>query len=145
MKLHCITLHNIKSLQGTYSLNLDERFGDSELFLIHGPTGVGKTTIFDAVALSLFGQTPKLDGGAKGEGTNSVGWVMNTLSGECWTELTFSIREPEGERLYYRARWELHRAGRRSGAGCLAGINRLGRLDRSCRGRGSGLLRRRCR
>lgn len=114
MKLHCITLHNIKSLQGTYLLNLDERFGDSELFLIHGPTGIGKTTIFDAVALSLFGQTPKLNGGAQGEGTNSVGWVMNELSGECWTELIFSILEPSGERKYYQARWELHRASKQS-------------------------------
>jgi exonuclease SbcC len=129
MKLHSITLHNIKSLQGTYLLNLDERFGDSELFLIHGPTGIGKTTIFDAVALSLFGQTPKLNGGAQGDGTNSVGWVMNELSGECWTELIFSILEPSGERKFYQARWELHRAGKQANGAIQHVKRKLYQLD----------------
>ena len=118
MKLHSIRIHNIKSLVGTHVLNLDDRFGASELFLIHGPTGIGKTAVFDAVALSLFGQTPQLKGGAKGDNTDSISWIMNELSGECWTELVFSILEPDGKREYYHARWELHRAGRKSTRSC---------------------------
>jgi|GEM_PF-5838590 len=130
MKLHSIRIHNIKSLSGTYVLNLDERFGASELFLIHGPTGIGKTAVFDAVALSLFGQTPQLKGGAQSESTDAVGWVMNELKGECWTELIFSILEPEGNREYYHARWEMHRAGRKP-SGAIQPIRRkLNRVDK---------------
>ena len=72
MKLHSICIHNIKSLIGTHILNLDERFGASELFLIHGPTGIGKTAVFDAVVLSSFGQTPQLNSGANEEHTDSI-------------------------------------------------------------------------
>lgn len=34
-----------------------DKFSGSNLFLLHGPTGAGKTTIFDAMSCALFGDT----------------------------------------------------------------------------------------
>ena len=69
-------------------------------------------------------------GGAKGDNTDSISWIMNELSGECWTELIFSILEPEGQRRYYHARWEMHRAGRKS-TGAVQTPRKLNRIDKN--------------
>jgi exonuclease SbcC len=41
---------------GTQALDFRE-LGDRSLFLIHGPTGAGKTTILDALSFALFGES----------------------------------------------------------------------------------------
>ncbi len=41
---------------GTQTIDFTE-LGDRSLFLIHGPTGAGKTTILDALSFALFGES----------------------------------------------------------------------------------------
>ncbi|MDT8900722.1 AAA family ATPase [Anaeroselena agilis] len=51
-----ITMTAFGSYAGTEKVDFG-RLGDRALFLIHGPTGAGKTTILDAMCFALFGRT----------------------------------------------------------------------------------------
>lgn len=110
MKFHKITLHNIKKLIGTHCLSFDDEFGVAELFLIYGPTGIGKTAIFDAISLALYGKTPKLQRSVTSTETDSASWILNDTCSECWTSLEFSIIKADGIRAYYRAWWRFTKA-----------------------------------
>lgn len=63
MRLHTLTLTGFGSFGGTEHVDFDH-LAESGLFLLHGPTGAGKTTILDAVSFALFGVVP----GARREG-----------------------------------------------------------------------------
>jgi exonuclease SbcC len=62
MRLHHLELTAFGPYAGTESIDFDE-LGADGLFLLHGETGAGKTTVLDAVAYALFGTVP----GARGE------------------------------------------------------------------------------
>jgi exonuclease SbcC len=57
MRLHSLSLTAFGSFPGTETIDFD-RLSDAGLFLLHGPTGAGKTTVLDAVAFALFGKVP---------------------------------------------------------------------------------------
>ncbi len=59
---------------------------DSGLFLISGPTGAGKTTIFDAICFALYGC-----GASEGRDTKTLMTVGGDITAECKVELTFSL------------------------------------------------------
>ena len=60
MRLRRIIVENLNSLYGRHEVDLERDLGGESLFLIHGPTGSGKSTLMDAVSLALFGVTPRL-------------------------------------------------------------------------------------
>jgi exonuclease SbcC len=62
MRLHRLSLSAFGPYPGHEVIDFDE-LGQDGLFLLHGDTGAGKTTVLDAVAFALFGSVP----GARGE------------------------------------------------------------------------------
>lgn len=103
MKILKIELENLNSLRGQWTINLsDEIYESNGIFAITGPTGAGKTTIFDAVCLALYGQTPRL--GKISENKNEI---MSRRTHKCHAKVLFEI---DGEKFI--SYWEQHRAGK---------------------------------
>ncbi|SDG06203.1 exonuclease SbcC [Sinosporangium album] len=57
MRVHRLRLTAFGSFPGTEEIDFDA-LGDDGLFLVHGPTGAGKTTVLDAVCFALYGAVP---------------------------------------------------------------------------------------
>ena len=57
MRLHALSFSAFGSFGGTETIDVDQ-LADAGLFLLHGPTGAGKTTVLDAVSFALFGTVP---------------------------------------------------------------------------------------
>ena len=61
MKILKLNIHNIASIEDA-EINFEEQpLAQSEVFLIAGKTGSGKSTILDAICLALFDNTPRLN------------------------------------------------------------------------------------
>jgi len=57
MRLHSLTVSAFGSFSDRATVDFDQ-LSETGLFLLHGPTGAGKTTILDAVSFALFGTVP---------------------------------------------------------------------------------------
>lgn len=57
MRLHRLEIEAFGPYPGRVEVDFD-RLGADGLFLLHGDTGAGKTTVLDAVAFALFGRVP---------------------------------------------------------------------------------------
>ncbi|MBX9388191.1 AAA family ATPase [Streptomonospora nanhaiensis] len=69
MRLHTLTVQAFGPFAGTETVDFD-RLGDGGLFLIHGPTGAGKTSVLDAVCFALYGRVPGVREAAKSPRSN---------------------------------------------------------------------------
>ncbi|MEE1003822.1 MAG: SbcC/MukB-like Walker B domain-containing protein [Bacteroidaceae bacterium] len=60
MKFKKLCIHNIASIENAVIDFESKPLVDSEVFLITGKTGAGKSTILDAICLALYADTPRL-------------------------------------------------------------------------------------
>ena len=101
MKILAITLKNLNSLRGTWNINLEHNaYTSSGIFAVTGPTGAGKTTIFDAVCLALYATTPRL--GKISSGSNEI---MSKNTDSCMAKVKFE----SGGKIYV-CEWMQERA-----------------------------------
>ena len=115
MKLQKLIIHNIASIEDATIDFEAQPLVDSEVFLITGKTGSGKSTILDAICLALFADTPRLDG-TKMQGDTKDGDVDVTMkdprqlmrrnTGEAYVKLTFTGSNGG----HYEATWSITRA-----------------------------------
>ena len=138
MKIKSLKIHNIASIEDAYIDFEGQVLQGDPLFLITGPTGAGKSTILDAICLTLFGETPRLFragenkvlfndkfNSPKNKGQHDVNLMENNYlqldnkgqllrrgTGEGFAELIFETDEG----VPYMARWSVSRA-----YGCVDG------------------------
>jgi exonuclease SbcC len=103
MRIHSIRVTNLASLRGEQpAIDLrGPQLGDAGLIAVTGPTGAGKTTLFDAVCLALFDETPRTR--LRGRDPRDL---LSRGAGEA--QVAIELELDDGAR--WRAEWSVHRA-----------------------------------
>ncbi|MBQ7193021.1 MAG: AAA family ATPase, partial [Synergistaceae bacterium] len=108
MKILEIKLKNLNSLRGEWTIDLtDSAYKSDGIFAVTGSTGAGKTTIFDALSLALYGQTPRL---ARINASSNE--IMSRGTSECFAHVKFSTEEG----IFVCKWWQTRTGGRPKGA-----------------------------
>lgn len=99
-----LTMHAFGSFSEKETIDF-RKLGSRSLFLIHGPTGSGKTTILDAICFALYGVTSGLDREAyfmRSDFSDETLPTEVSLTFSLGSEIYRVIRIPEQERAKLR-------------------------------------------
>ncbi|MFE1948432.1 AAA family ATPase [Streptomyces massasporeus] len=86
MRLHRLTLTAFGPFGGTQTVDFDD-LSTAGLFLLHGPTGAGKTSVLDAVCYALYGSVP----GARQGGGQGTALRSDHAASATRTEVTLDL------------------------------------------------------
>ena len=116
MKFQKLTIHNIASIEDAVIDFGASPLSNSEVFLITGNTGSGKSTILDAICLALYASTPRFEGSLmegdskdcedKTVKVTDPRQLLRKNTGEGYTELSFVGNNG----IKYEAKWSVARA-----------------------------------
>ena len=101
MKLLKLRLKNLNSFRQEIEIDFDSPpMNETSLLAITGPTGSGKTTLFDALCVALYNKTPRLSS----TGNQNPGNLLSQGKTEGFAEVSF---EADGTR--YLTEWYVRR------------------------------------
>ena len=124
MKIKKLHIHNIASIEDEKIDFTASPLCDSDVFLITGKTGAGKTTILDAICLALYRTTPRLEQCENTKVENNSDnltlddprQLMRRNTGEAFVTLTF-----EGiDGHEYEAEWHVQRGLKKKASSSLS-------------------------
>ena len=124
MKIKKLHIHNIASIEDEEIDFTASPLCDSDVFLITGKTGAGKTTILDAICLALYRTTPRLEQCENTKVENNSDnltlddprQLMRRNTGEAFVTLTF-----EGiDGHVYEAEWHVQRGLKKKASSSLS-------------------------
>ncbi|WP_329214711.1 SMC family ATPase [Streptomyces sp. NBC_01485] len=124
MRLHRLDLTAFGPFGGAQSVDFDE-LSAAGLFLLHGPTGAGKTSILDAVCYALYGSVPGARQSGQGLTLRSDHAAPGTRT-EVTLELTVAGRRLEITR---QPPWQRPKKGNRPGTTVDKAQSRLREYD----------------
>lgn len=131
MKILSVTIHNIASIEGPYTIDFEaEPLKSAGLFAITGATGAGKSTLLDAICLALYNDTPRLAStkpsvsiadGATDIPINNVKHLLR--KGATYASAKVSFLATDGK--VYESEWSVQRARKKATGTLQAEVIRL--------------------